>query len=216
MDRQGILSKVFMWMFIGLLVTFGTGYFVSLNPNMVLSIFGSWTFLIVIVIELALVVFLAARIAKMSPTTARIAFILYSFVTGLTFSSVFIVYELTSVMYVFLVAALIFGLFAFFGSVTKMDLSRLGTYLLMALLAIIICIIINIFVGSETFDMIISIISILVFIGYTAYDVQKVLRLFDSNVFPEENLAIYGALQLYIDFINIFLELLNLLGNEKN
>lgn len=216
MNKQTLLSKVFMWMFIGLLVTFLTGYLVSLNPNMLLSLFGGVGYVFCVICELLLVIFLSARISKMSPTTAKVSFLLYSFVTGLTFASIFIVYELTSIIYVFLITALVFGVFAFIGSSTKLDLTKTGTYLLMALLSVLICTILNMFIKSSSFDFVISVISVLIFIGFTAYDVQRVLRLYDNNVLPEENLAIYGALDLYLDFINIFLELLKFFGKDND
>lgn len=216
MNKQTLLSKVFMWMFIGLLVTFLTGYLVSLNPNMLLSLFGGVGYVFCVICELLLVIFLSARISKMSPTTAKVSFLLYSFVTGLTFASIFIVYELTSIIYVFLITALVFGVFAFIGSTTKLDLTKTGTYLLMALLSVLICTILNMFIKSSSFDFVISVISVLIFIGFTAYDVQRVLRLYDNNVLPEENLAIYGALDLYLDFINIFLELLKFFGKDND
>lgn len=216
MNKQTLLSKVFMWMFIGLLVTFLTGYVVSLNPNMLLSLFGGVGYIFCVICELLLVIFLSARISKMSPTTAKVSFLLYSFVTGLTFASIFVVYELTSIIYVFLITALVFGIFAFIGSTTKLDLTKTGTYLLMALLSVLICTILNMFIKSSSFDFVISVISVLIFIGFTAYDVQRVLRLYDNNVLPEENLAIYGALDLYLDFINIFLELLKFFGKDND
>lgn len=216
MDKQSVLSKVFMWMFIGLLVTFLTGYVVALNPNMLLSIFGDAGYVVCVIVELILVIFLSARISKMSPATAKVSFLLYSFVTGLTFSSIFVFYELTSIIYVFLITALVFGIFAFIGATTKMDLTKMGTYLLMALVSVLICILLNLFIKSSSFSLIISILSVLIFIGYTAYDVQKVLKLYDNNVLPEENLAIYGALELYLDFINIFLELLKFFGRDRD
>ena len=216
MNKQTLLSKVFMWMFIGLFVTFLTGYVVSLNPNMLLGLFGGVGYVFCVICELLLVIFLSARISKMSPTTAKVSFLLYSFVTGLTFASIFIVYELTSIIYVFLITALVFGVFAFIGSSTKLDLTKTGTYLLMALLSVLICTILNMFIKSSSFDFVISVISVLIFIGFTAYDVQRVLRLYDNNVLPEENLAIYGALDLYLDFINIFLELLKFFGKDND
>lgn len=209
-----IISKVFGWMFIGLMVSFITGYVVSLNPTMILNIFGN-AWWILLIAELGLVIFLSTRIAKMSPTTAKVSFLLYSFVSGLTFSSIFIVYKMSSIVFVFLITALIFGIFALIGYTTNLDLMKLRTYLFMGLLAIIICSIINIFIGSSGFNTMISIFAVVIFIGYTAYDIQKVKRLYEDNALPEDNLAIYGALELYIDFINLFIRLLNLLGKDN-
>lgn len=207
-----ILKKVFGWMFIGLLVTFVTGYVVSINPNMFYSMINSY--LLLAIIEIVLVIILSARIAKMNPLTARIMFILYSFVSGLTFSSIFVVYQMTSIMIVFLITALMFGMFSFVGYATKTDLTKIGTYLFIGLIAIIVSTIINIFIGNSMFEIIICSISILIFLGFTVYDIKKIKAL--ESVIDEDNLAIYGALQLYLDFINIFIDLLRLFGNSRD
>lgn len=209
-------SKVFGWMFIGLLVTFFTGYYVSLHPETMFKLFGSYAFLIVIIIEFAIVIFLSARITKMKPATAIVSFIIYSAVSGLTFSTIFVTYDLGSIMYVFLLTAGIFAVFAFLGAVTKVDLSKIGVYLFIGLIAIIVCGLINLFMNNSTFDLIVSCIAIAIFVGYTAYDVQQILKMQEFNVLPEDNLAIYGALELYLDFINLFLRLLQLFGRSDD
>lgn len=215
MGDNKLLSKSFLWMCIGLLVTFVTGFGISMNERMLENIFGGSGFWILIILEFVLVIVLSARVMKMNPTTAKICFILYSFVSGLTFSSIFVVYELTSIMMIFLVSAIIFGIMAFIGYTTKVDLSRVGFYLLMALLGVILVSIINIFLGNGTLEIIICIICLLLFIGITAYDVQKI-RALESTGLPEDNLAIYGALELYLDFINIFLQILELFAKNKD
>ena len=211
-----LIPKVFLWMTLGLLVTFVTGYVVSLNETMLVNIFSSGFYWVFLVAELILVFVLSAKVMSMKPTTVRLCFLLYSFVSGLTFSSIFIAYELMSIFYVFIIAAIVFAIFGAIGYFTDIDLTKMGSILLMALIAIIICMIINIFVGSEQFDFVISIISILIFILFTAYDVQKIKRLEEENEVPAENLAIYGALELYLDYINIFLHLLSILGESKD
>ena len=216
MENNNILSKVFIWMFAGLLVTFLTGFVVSLNTNMLINVLSSGALWVILIVELLLVIILSANIHKMKATTAKVCFLLYAFVSGLTFSSVFVMYELGSIMYVFLITAAIFGIFALVGAKTNLDLSKFGTYLMMALLAVIVFLFINIFTASSTADMILSIIIILIFIGFTAYDVQKILRLSEESMISEDNLAIYGALELYLDFINIFLELLKYFGQNKD
>lgn len=152
----------------------------------------------------------------MSKNTARIMFIIYSFVSGLTFSSIFITYSIASIIYVFLIASVIFLVFGLIGYFTKLDLTKLGTYLMMALFAIIVCVIINLFLNNNTFDLTITIISILIFVGFTAYDVQKIKRLSVDSTIPEDNLSIIGALNLYLDYINIFLDLLRLFGSSRD
>lgn len=214
LENNKIFSKVFLWMFIGLAITFGVGYYVSLNEAMLYNVFSKY-YIFLIIAELVVVIVLSARIRKMQPTTAKILFCLYSFITGLTFSSIFVVYNLMSIMYIFGITALIMLVFSLIGHYTKMDLTKISTYLFMALLGIIICSIINMFVGSETFNLTLIIICLIVFIIYIAYDVQVIKR----NLYmieDEENLAIYGALQLYLDFINIFLRLLELFGKNKD
>jgi len=215
MDKK-ILPKVFTWMAIGLLVTFLTGFAVSMNENMLINIFSSASLIILLILEIAIVVILSTRIHKMSPTTARICFLLYSFITGLTFSAYFVVYELSSLIFIFLVTAICFGLFALLGATTKMDLTKMGTYLFMGLIAVIICSILNIFFSSTTFEIVISIIAVLVFVGYTAYDVKKIIEMDKFSMIPEDNLAIYGALELYLDFINLFVHLVELIGKSND
>ncbi len=215
MGDNKLLSKSFLWMCIGLLVTFVTGFGISMNERMLENIFGGSGFWILVILEFVLVIVLSARVMKMNPTTAKICFILYSFVSGLTFSSILVVYELTSIMMIFLISAIIFGIMAFIGYTTKVDLSRVGFYLLMALFGVILVSIINIFLGNGTLEIIICIICLLLFIGITAYDVQKI-RALESTGLPEDNLAIYGALELYLDFINIFLQILELFAKNKD
>ncbi len=215
MNLNNVLKKVYMWMFIGLLVTFITGYYVSINENIVYKIYSTSLYWILSIIELVLVIVLSARVGKMNITTSRIMFLIYSFVTGLTFSSIFIAYELSSIIYVFFIAALLFLVFSAIGYFTKLDLTKMGTFLLMALIGILICSVVNIFVGNGLFEIIISSISVLVFLGFTAYDVNKIKLL--ENYYPDENsLAIAGALELYLDFINIFIDLLRLFGNNRD
>lgn len=212
--KEKVLSKSFMWMFIGLLITFVTGLITSNSSVMLENIYGGgyWIF---VVAELILVIILSARVMKMKPVTARICFFLYSFVSGLTFSSIFIVYSLNSIMLLFLVAALIFGLMAVVGYTTNIDLTSIGTYFLFGLLGVVIVALVNIFMQNSMLELVISAICIVLFIGITAYDVQKIKALEESGL-PEENVAIYGALELYLDFINIFLHLLQLFGNSDN
>lgn len=210
-----VYSKVFLWMFIGLIFTFLTGYYVSTNENMLYAIFSNSLYLVFAIAEIVLVIFLSARIRKMSITTARITFLLYSFLTGLTFSSIFVAFSIDSIISIFLITGVVFGIFAFLGYVTNIDLTRIGAFLFMALIGIIICTIVNLFLGNDTFDLIISIISVIVFIGYTAYDIKKIKML--SEEFDDENkLAIIGALELYLDFINLFIDLLRIFGRSND
>lgn len=210
------LSKVFGWMVIGLLVTFGTGFLVSSNENILINVLSGPGLLGILVIEFVVVLFLSFRITKMSPSVAKACFILYSFVNGLFFSIYFVEFQIASLIYVFLITAIIFAVFALIGATTKMDLTKIGSYLLMGLLAIIICGIINIFVGSSSFDFGLSILAVILFLGYTAYDVKVIMNSDKFATVPEENLAIYGALQLYLDFINLFIRLIEFFGKKND
>lgn len=210
------LSKVFGWMFIGLLVTFGTGFLVSSNENILINVLSGPGLAVILIMEIALVIFLTARIAKMSSSVAKASFILYSFVNGLFFSTYFVEFEISSLIFVFLITAIVFAIFALIGATTKLDLTKMGTYLLMGLIGIIICGVINIFVGSSSFDFILSVIGVILFLGYTAYDVKLIMNSDKFAMIPEENLAIYGALELYLDFINLFIRLIEFFGKRSN
>lgn len=210
-------SKVYLWMFIGLLISGAVAYYTSVTPGVRGLVYGGFTFFIIL--ELVVVIAFSALRKKVSPAVAKILFIIYSVVSGLTLSSIFLVYKLESIGMVFISAALMFGLLALYGFITKNDLSSFGKVLIFALLAIIIMSLINMFIGNSTFSIVISVISIVVFLGLTAWDMQALKALYNYYASDEKELnkiAIYGALDLYLDFINIFLQLLNLFGKRRD
>lgn len=209
-----LYSKVYGWLFAGLLLTFATGAFLSNYENAMINLMNGVGYIVILLVEFGLAIFLSARIHKMSGATATFCYLLYSFVTGITFSTIFMAFEMKNLILIFLITAIVFGIFALFGTFTNLSLDKLGNTLLMMLLGIIIASLINIFVGSNTMDIIICIIGMIVFIGYISYDMKKLPVLFDS--LGEENGAIYGAFQLYLDFINIFIYLLRLFGGNDN
>lgn len=211
-----LLTKVFGWMVLGLLVTFGTGFLVSHNENILINVLSGPGPIVILIMEIALVLFLSFRISKMSPNVARASFILYSFVNGLFFSTYFVEFQVASLIFIFLVTAIVFAIFAAMGALTNINLEKLSTYLFMGLIGIIICGIINIFIGSSTFDFVLAVIGIILFIGYTAYDVKVIMNTEKFALIPEENLAIYGALQLYLDFINLFIRLIQIFGRSRD
>lgn len=214
MESKTLFGKIFLWMFIGLMITFGTAYYVAGQEFLVENVLRlNWIWFI---LELGIVIFLSSRIAKMKPFTAKLSFALYSFVTGLTLSYIFLIFALPSILIIFLASAIMFGAFGLFGYYTKLDLSKLSTILFMGLLGIIIATVINIFVGSESLDLIISIVGIVVFTLFVAYDIRKAKFYATLETIPEDNLAIYGALDLYLDFINIFLSLLSIFGGSRD
>ena len=215
MDISKVFSKVFLWMFLGLALTFGVAYYVSTNDNMVYNLFSGSKYIFFWIIEFVIVIVLSVRIRKLNPLTAKILFLLYSGLTGLTLSSIFILYDIMSIVYTFAITSGLFLGFGLIGYFTKLDLTKLGIYLLMTLLGIIIASVVNMFIGSESFNFGLCVLGIIVFLGYIAYDVQIVKRnLFDID--NEDNMVIYSAFQLYIDFINLFIRLLRFFGKSKD
>lgn len=207
-------SKMFAWLFVGLLVTFVIGYGTSSSPIALERMFSGMSFLIVVLLEFGIAILFSSRLEKMSVTTAKICYLIYSMLTGFTFGLIFLVYELTSIIMVFLATALVFGVFAAIGYFTKKDLSKLGSFLLMSLLAVVIVSIVNIFIGSSMVEIVVSIIFILIFLGYIIFDMKNAEGLIEAV--GEEKGAIYGAFQLYLDFINLFIRLLRFLGKLKD
>lgn len=214
MQDNKLFAKVFGWMFLGLLITFGTGFYIAINPNMVQNILGSNMYWLFIIAQIGAVIFLSARIMKMQFSTAALVYALYSWLTGVTFASIFVVYQLGTIMIVFLITAVVFGLFALIGYITKIDLTKMGSYMLMALIGIIVVSLINLFIASSGLDLLLSYVLVLVFVGLTAYDVQKIKAL--SRQLPDDRVAIIGALTLYLDFINLFLNLLRIFGGSRD
>ncbi len=212
-NKNELYPKVFTWLFIGLLVTFITGYSLSINMGLLSSLLTGGNYVFLIIIELAIAIFFSVRLSKMSKITAIICYLLYSFITGITFSTIFIAFAMESIMLVFAVTSIVFGIFALIGYTTKKNLSSWSTFLLMALLGVVVTSIVNIFLQIPQLDFIITLISIVVFIGYIIYDMKRIQTLAEIN---EESGPIYGAFQLYLDFINLFLDLLKLLGKSND
>ena len=215
MDMNKIFSKVFLWMFIGLAITFGVAYYVSTNDNMVYNLFSGSKYWIFWLLEFVVVIVLSARIHKLNPMTAKVLFLLYSGLTGLTLSSVFILYDIISIVYTFAITSGLFLVFGLLGYFTKIDLTRIGIYLVMALFGVIIASLINMFIGSEVFDLGLCILALVIFLAYVAYDIQLIKRNM-YGIDREDNLVIYGALQLYLDFINLFIRLLRFFGKNRD
>ena len=208
-------TKVFGWLFIGLLTTFLGSFLVSSSPALLSIVFSGPIYLILVIAELAVAIYLGAKINTMRASTAKILYFVYALLTGVTFSSIFIIFETSSIIFIFLATSLIFGLFALIGKFTKVDLSKISIYLAMILFGIIILQIINIFFMNNTLDIVLCSISLIIFMLFTAYDMQKIARVAESG-YGNENLAIIGAFQLYLDFINIFIKLLRLFGKQRD
>lgn len=211
--KKEIYPKLFTWLFVGLLITFIGGYSLSLNQELMYPLL-TIGYIPIAITEIVVAIVLSARIYKMQPITAKILYILYSLLTGVTFSVIFVEFELQSVMSVFLVTSLLFGLLAFYGYITKRDLSKIGNILFIMLIGIIVVSIINIFVGSSSLSLGISILGVIIFMGYIIYDMNNIKYL--ENNIDEDKAAVYGAFQLYLDFINLFIRLLEFFGKRKD
>ena len=215
-----LMGKVYLWMTLALAVTGLTSLYVASSPGLVQSIFASrGTFWLLVIAELALVFILSARIMKMSFSTAGIMFALYSVLNGVTMSFIFIAYTSTSIATAFFVTAGMFAAMSFIGFVTKKDLSSFGSFFTMALIGLIIASVVNIFLNSSVMYWIITYVGVLLFVGLTAYDTQKIKQMLieygDEVNDSTPKLALIGSLSLYLDFINLFLYILRLFGNNK-
>ncbi len=215
-----LIRKVYTWMAMALVITGITAYGVATSPNLIeLIVTNKLLFWGLIIAELGMVMTLSARLHKLSLTSATLLFILYSVLNGATLSVIFLAYTMTSIATPFFVTAGTFGVMSIYGYTTKANLDSIGKYLTMALIGLIIAIVVNLFLGNSMFDMIISGIGVLVFVGLTAWDTQKIKRMIASVDFMDDSaqkLALIGALSLYLDFINLFLFLLRFLGGNRN
>ena len=215
-----LLRKVYVWMTLALVITGVTAYGVATSPGLMMTIATNkillWGLLIA---ELALVFGVSAAINRLSLTTATLMFVLYSVINGVTLSFLFAIYTASSIANVFLITAGTFAAMAILGYVTKTDLSSLGKILMMALIGMIIATLVNVFfVKSSGFDLIISYVGVLIFVGLTAYDSQKIKNMLMTAEDAGEGyqkLALLGALTLYLDFINLFIYLLRILGKRE-
>lgn len=217
--RTALFRNVYLWMTMALALTALTAYTVAGSETLLHAIFTNRALFFGLIIgELALVFILAANILRMSFLTATLMFIAYSVVNGATLSVIFLVYDLGSIGLTFLVTAGMFGAMSLYGFVTGRDLSSWGNLLFMALVGVVIASLVNLFLKSETLMWIVTYIGIVLFVGLTAYDTQRIKRMIHSGAAVDETmqkLALLGALSLYLDFVNLFLYMLRLLGNRR-
>ena len=213
-----LMRKVYIWMAMALAITGVTAFGVASSPNLLALIFSSkLLFFGLIIAELALVILLTARLQKLSLTTATLFFVLFAVINGVTLSSIFVIYTMASIAQTFFICSATFGVMAVYGYTTKRDLSSMGKLLFMALIGLIIATVVNIFMRSSGLDMVISYIGVLVFVGLTAWDTQKIkLMLANAEDMGEgaQKIALIGALSLYLDFINLFIYLLRIFGRR--
>lgn len=208
-----LFNKIFMWLGIGLFLSFGTAFFTSQNVNLLINVFGKF-YVWLVLVELGLAFVLGLFVRKLSKEVLTVLYIAYCIVTGFTLSFIFIAYQLNSIVLIFFITGLIFALLSFYGYKTNKDITKIGIILFFGLIAVIIATVINMFLNSSMLDIIATIISIVVFVGYIAYDTHVIKnKLYGID---DDKLVIYGAFQFYLDFINLFLDLLRLFGKGKD
>jgi FtsH-binding integral membrane protein len=213
-----LMRKVYVWMTLALVLTGVTAYGVATSPGILTALYSNSVLLWGLVIaEFAIVFGVSAAINRLSLTTATLLFVLYSVINGALFSSIFIVYTMSSIASVFFITAGTFAVMALIGYTTKTDLSSMGKILFMALIGVILATIVNLFLKSSMFDYILSWIGVAVFVGLTAYDTQKIKQMLmyqDEADERGQKAALLGALSLYLDFINLFIHLLRIFGSR--
>jgi FtsH-binding integral membrane protein len=219
--RRLLFRNVYLWMTLALVITAFASLIVYNSPSMLQAIFGSKILFYGLLIgELALVIILSARINKLSFFTATLMFVLYSILTGVTLSFIYLVYEADVIFTTFLVTAGTFAAMAIIGTVVKKDLSRWGQIFYMALIGLIIASVVNLFLKSEGMYWIITYAGVLIFVGLTAFDANKIkqmLNTYGTEVNEStQKIALMGALTLYLDFINLFLYLLRIFGGSRD
>lgn len=211
-------NAVYAWMAAGLALTAVVAWYVSNDPMLMRRIFSGPTLIGLIIAELGLVLVIGRAINKISTGVATGLFLLYSALNGLTLSAIFIVYAHSTIASAFIVTAGTFGAVSLYGFVTKTDLTRLGSFLFMALIGLILASVVNMFMASSALHWIITYAGVLIFVGLTAYDTQK-LKLIaietENNPALAARLSIIGALSLYLDFINLFLFILRIMGDRR-
>jgi Integral membrane protein, interacts with FtsH len=214
------LSGVFLWMFVGLAITTLSAFLVTGNPLILHTIVSKqWLFYALLIAEIAIVVAISVGGNLVSAGLATLLFLVYSVLNGMTLSILFLVFTNASILRAFIGATCLFAAMAVYGYATKRDLSRFGSLLFVGLIAVIASSVINMFLGSQGFDYVISIAGIGIFLGLTAYDTQKILRIgesldaYDSQT--RQKAMINGALALYLDFINLFIYLLRVFGRRR-
>ncbi len=217
-EAQDILRWVYLWMGFGLLVTAGVAV-VTVNTPALLALLASPVLWIALISELILVFALSAALPRLSPAAASLMFFVYAALNGFTLAGIFLVYTGASITAAFVATAAMFGAMTIVGFTTQIDLTRFGSFLFMGLIGLLIAMLVNLFLASSGLNLIISIVGVLIFTGLAAYDTQRIRAMAAQPQLQEDGslamkLSIIGALALYLDFVNMFLFLLRLLGHR--
>ena len=213
-----LMSKVYLWMTLALVVTGMTAYYVASSPAILYAIVSNQiAFWGLFIGELVLVFVLSSRIMSLSFVTASLMFVIYSIMNGVFFSFILLAYTEQSITTTFLITAATFGAMSLFGFVTKRDLSTMGRILFMLLIGLIIATVVNIFMKAEGLTLILNYAGVVIFVGLTAYDTQSIKQMLQEHGDKEgaEKIALLGSLSLYLDFINLFIYLLRFFGESR-
>ncbi len=212
--EQSFMQRVYQWMATGLALTGAIAAWIGGNPALVQALAGGW-FFVFIIVELGIVFWLSSQIMRISAQTAITGFLVYSALNGVTLSFIFLVYSGASIASTFFITAGTFAAVSLYGWTTKADLTSMGSFLFMGLIGVIIASVVNLFFRSPALYWIITYIGLAVFIGLTAYDTQRLKQIHHSAQGSSQQLAVLGALKLYLDFINMFLLLLRIFGRRR-
>ena len=218
-QTNAVMKRVYVRMFFGMLISAFCALGVASSPAAINFIFGNQIVFWGLFIGMLVMAFMIpARLQRMSTSTCLLLFGVFAAVMGVWLAPIFLVYKLGTIVYTFFITAGTFGAMSVYGYFTKTDLSKIGSYLIMALWGLIIAIVVNIFLKSSSLEWVISIVGVLLFTGLTAWDTQMVKRLASANLEPQmaDKLATMAALNLYLDFINLFLFLLRIFGGGRD
>ena len=219
-DPEVVVRKtmvgVYGWMTLALIISAVTGFFIASNYNLLYTLAATSAYWVVAIAEIVVVVMISARSHKMSSAAAKAWFVVYAILNGVTFGSIFAIYGLGVAGYAFLVTAIVFAVMTVYGYVTKTDLSKIGNLFFMALIGILIATVFNFIFPMPGFSRTIMYVTVVVFIGLIGWDTQKIKQLaYAESQGLVRNASIIGALTLYLDFINIFLNLVRIIGRDK-
>ncbi len=214
-DTNSVLTNTFFRMFLGLLASAITAFY-AYYSGLYIDVIMNGYYTILAVVELVVVILFSFLFKKLSPTAVTILYFAYAFLNGFTLSVIFAAFEMTSITYAFLGSAALFGILAFLGYKTDKDISQWGNILLVALFIGIVLTFVNLFIGSSMLDVVLDWAILFLFFGLTVYDMNKIKAMQEMGFCEDEKLYVYGAMELYLDFINIFLRILSLFGKRRN
>lgn len=220
-EIRPLLRNVYLWMTAGLTLTAVVAYFCATTDALLDLWTSPWIAFGALIVQLILVVVLSTQIMRLSPAAATLIFLGYAALTGFSLTGIVLYYDIGTLSVAFATTAALFGVMTLVGAFTKLDLTKLSTYLFIGLIGLIIAMLINLFIGSDTFELVISLIGVAIFTGLTAADTQKIVRMSADPRLSGDGgallarLSIMGALSLYLDFLNLFLFLLRIFGRRQ-